>query len=243
MKNLLYILAVAIAVSSCGSYKYYSPTPNAVLFKNKGESQFSGSIGSSGLSLKGALALSENIGFIGMYHASPYEYRSKEGEVGIGYYTEADPGGVFLAGGMGFGTTYEYSDEGQTTKLYRGDFKKPFIQFNGGITGGTITGKLKGDIAGILKASYFMYDGEYQDESRQQISSDYMLIEPGMLLSVGTRSVMFDITSSYPLRPNFEEADNRKNARTFPVTVSFGIRFLFGRDADEKKTDEIKSED
>lgn len=221
------LLAVGV-LSSCGTYRYYNPTPNPALFQNEGEVQLSGNIGSSGVSVRGAWAVSDNIGIIGTYHSAPYEYRSSEGEIGAGYYTNANPSGIFIGGGIGFGSNYEYANTNHTAKKYEGDFVKPFIQLNGGITGGRIIGGLRGDIIGTFKTNYLIYNGKHLDGSEEKIKSDLVLFEPGATFGLGTQTFRFDISTCFPIRAAFHEVNRRRDARTFPVTIGVGLRFIFG---------------
>lgn len=219
---------IALSLTSCGTYRYNQPTPNAPLFTQKGELHISGTLGSSGASAKAALSVTDKIGLIGTYNSAFFDYRSKEGELGLGYYTDARPDGIFVGGGLGFGSNVEYTDSTRTVKLYEGDFWKPFVQFNGGITSGDLIWGIKGDLMGIMKVNYFMYDGRHLDGSNDAINSDYLLLEPGVAFGLGSRSFKFDFMVSFPFRPSFEPLDDRSDARTSPGSVSIGLRYIVG---------------
>ena len=233
MKRLLIYLPIIFLFFSCGTYRYYQPTPTPTLFKNQGELQISGDLGSSGYSMKGAYALPKNIGIVGMYNSTPFDYRAKEGEIGIGYYTESDPAGIFVLGGLGFGSNQKYSDSTHSYKTYEGDFIRPFIQFNGGIASGNGGSRLKGHVIATLKSSYLMYDGKHLDGTNDKIHSRYLLIEPGFAAGFGSRVFKFDFIMSMPIHPTTEQMNDRRNARTYPFTVGFGIRFVMGRNKDD----------
>jgi hypothetical protein len=82
-------LALILLLCSCGTYRYHQPTPNPALFSNAGEVHVSGNIGSSGAAVRGAVSMRNNIGLTGMYQGGIADYRSREGELGIGYYSDA----------------------------------------------------------------------------------------------------------------------------------------------------------
>lgn len=225
---IVFPIFILLLLTSCGTYRYYQPTPNAPLFTKKGELHISGTLGSSGASVKGALSVTDKIGFIGMYNSAFFDYRSREGELGLGYYTDARPDGIFVGGGLGFGSNFEYTDSTRTVKSYEGEFWKPFVQFNGGITSGDLIWGIKGDLMGIMKVNYFMYDGMHLDGSNADIGSDYLLLEPGVAFGLGSKSFKFDFLVSFPFRPSFEPLDNRLDARTSPGSVSIGLRYIVG---------------
>lgn len=227
------ILFGALSISSCGTYRYYQPTTNAALFHNEGEFQIEGNLSSSGFAAKAAYALPANIGVIGMYNSAPYRYRVREGEIGLGYYSDTRPGSIFVLGGFGWGSNFEYTDSTHTDKLYKGNFKKPFVQFNGGIAGSKM-GKLRGDIIGSLKLNYFIYDGKHLDGSEDPINSDYFLIEPAIVAGLGTKAFRTNVTFAFPFHPTTEGLNDYTNARTFPFTIGLGFRFIIGGEKDEE---------
>lgn len=138
-KYFLIYLILFLALS-CGKYRYFAPTANTALFKNEVEVHVEGSVGSSGPTVKAAVSLPGKIGLIGLYNGSfPQTYRTKEYEIGLGYYTNSNPKGIFVLGGMGFGNNFEYTDSNFNAKSWEGSFIKPFIQFNGGLTGAEIS--------------------------------------------------------------------------------------------------------
>lgn len=229
MKHHILILGIITLLSSCGTYRYYQPTPHSALFQDEGEVHVAGDIGSSGASLKGAFSLPENIGIMASYNSAFFDYRSREGEIAFGYYTKARPAGIFAAGGLGFGTNYAFTDSTHTKKAYEGDFMKYFVQLNGGITGGKIIGPIRGDLLGVIKTSYFSYNGRHLEGDFSPINSDYLLIEPGMAMGLGTRAFRFDISVGFPWHPTLEGLDDFREARTFPATIGFGIHFILGR--------------
>ncbi len=222
-------LLIALLFSGCGSYRYYHPTPNSALFKGKGEVHISGDVGSSGFSAKGAVSVSDNLGIIGMYNASPFEYRVREGEVGIGYYKLLNPISLFIVGGIGFGSNFEYTDSTYTTKRYEGDFFRPFIQLNSGITGGNLFWGIKGDVIGTLKVGYFNYKGRHLDATLDPINSGYVYLQPGALWAIGGKRFKMDLSVGFPFRPSLDPLPGRSNARIVPGSVGIGFRYIFGR--------------
>lgn len=230
MKLPLLIIAAALIFSSCGTFKYYQPNANPALFKDAGEVHVSGGINSSGASLQSAVSLNNNIAVMANYNSSLGEYHVKEGEIAVGYYDGEASSALFVSGGVGFGENFQYTDIEETKKSYEGKFTRPFVQLNGGITGGTIWGGLKGDIIGILKASYLQYEGFNNEDPSQRIKSNYVTLEPGLVFAVGSKNFKFDFTFGFPTRPSFKRLNSDTEARTFPATIGFGLHFIFGRE-------------
>ncbi len=226
---LILILSVVLLSYSCGTYRYYQPLPNTALFANEGELHLVGDFGSSGLSAKAAYALPGNIGLTAMYHASVFNYRVKEGELGIGYYTPTNPAGIFASGGLGFGSNFAYTDSTHSVKAYEGDFYRPYLQLTAGVDGGTILGKLKGDLKFSFKTSYLIYDGQHLRGSMEAIRSRYLLLEPAFVMGIGSQAFRIDFTVGMPLHPTIEGLNAFDNARTFPATAGFGFRLVLGR--------------
>ena len=228
MKILPCIIVAAIAVlsASCGTYRYYQPSFNAALFRDKGELHLSGNVGSSGATLKAAVSISDKIGMVALYNGGILEYRPREFELGAGYIV---PGKAFFLAGLGFGSNFEYTDSTHTAKSYRGDFYRPFLQVNGGVTGGTIFKGVKGDLIAVFKANYFSYKGRHLDGTNDPINSGYLTLEPGLMVGLGSRIFRFDFTVGMPFRPAFVGLSSRSEARTFPASAAAGISFVFGR--------------
>lgn len=130
---------------------------------------------------------------------------------------------------MGFGSNFGYTDSTQTVKAYEGEFTRPYIQFNGGFNGGKIIGGIRGDLIFSFKVNYLAYDGRHLDGSNDQIKSRYLFFDPAVVAGLGSKAFRFDLSVGYPFRPSFEPLSKRSNARVYPVTVGFGIRFVFGR--------------
>lgn len=234
-RKLLYLIGCLVYFTSCGTYRYYHPSANTAVFHNQGEFHAQGEIGSSGLSVKGAYALPANIGIIGMYNTSSRDYQVEEGEVGLGYYTKGYPGGLFVIGGVGFGSNFEYTDSTHTVKAYEGEFVRPFIQLNGGADGVTLIGKLKADFIVSLKSSYFMYDGRHLTGANDAIQSKYFLFEPAFTMGLGTRVFRVDLTAGFPFHPTIEGMNSYSNARTMPATIGLALRFVLGREKNKKQ--------
>ena len=127
MKNFTLIVLISILIISCGTYRYNQPTTNPALFKSSGEIQVSGDIGSSGATLKGAYSFPKQIGIMGMFNSGISKYEAKEAEIGVGYYTNSNPGGIFVVGGVGFGSNSKYTDSTHTNKYWEADFFKPLF--------------------------------------------------------------------------------------------------------------------
>ncbi len=229
-RYLIPLLVLSWFLSSCGTYRYYQPTTNAVLFKNQGEVHIAGDIGSSGVSVKGGAAISDKIAVVGIYNNGISTYEVSEGEVGMGYYSSSGSTGFFLGGGLGFGSNYEFTDSTKTEKKYEGSFNRPFIQLNYGITGGKVIGKLQADLITSIKSNYFIYKGAHLDGSGDQIESNYFFIEPAVLLALGSRSFKFDIIAGFPITPKIDPLNKRTNARTLPANIGIGLRVILGRD-------------
>lgn len=222
-------LFTCVILASCGTYRYHAPTPNSALFKNKGEYHLEGSIGSSGAAVKTAASLPYNIAVTAMYNGSfPSNYRTKEYEFWIGYYTTAQPAGIYVSGGLGFGNNFKYTDSNFNAKLWEGSFYRPYIQFNGGITGAG-NGAIKFEVLGTFKVSNFIYDGKYFDGDDTPIQSNYILLEPAFGVGIGGRIFQFQLNTSIPFRPSLESLSSNGNARTTPGSISFGLKFFIGR--------------
>lgn len=228
MTKFLFIPIIILTLISCGTYRYNQPTVNSALFKNENELQFSGEIGSSGGSIKTAYSFPNQIGFMAMYNGGISNYGVKEGEIGIGFYSNADPGGIFVVGGAGYGSNFKYTDSTHSNKYWEGEFIKPFVQFNGGITGGTIVGGLKGDLIFSFKATNFIYNGRFIN-SGNAIKSNYLLLEPAFTMGLGGRNFQFNFTFGVPITAVSERLNSTTNARTVPGNVSFGLRFFINR--------------
>ncbi|UBM58505.1 hypothetical protein LAG90_17015 [Marinilongibacter aquaticus] len=222
---------VALGISACQrpTYRYFHPTSSPALFANAGEVQLSGDLGSSGYSAKAAVALPAHIGITGMYNSNHSIYSVKEGEIGVGKYREANPGGTFFQTGIGFGQNHGYADSTLSERTYEGKFVRPFVQANLGISGGTIYKGLKGDAILSLRADYFIYNGHHLNAERDRIHSQYFLFEPGFLFALGSKNFRTDLSFGFPIRPSLEPLSNYSQARTFPITIGFGIRFILGR--------------
>lgn len=222
------LLFSLIVLSSCKStnYKYFAPTVNPVLFNNKGEVHVSAEVGTSGFTSKAAVSLTEHFGAMGMFNAGGINnYRSHEGEIALGYFTK----NIYVSGGMGFGSNFAYTDSTHVAKRYEGRFQRPFVQLNAGISGGEIIAGIKGDAIFCLKNSYFFYNGNHLNTSQDHIHSEYFVVEPGFLLGLGSKVFRFDFLLGFPIRLANNSLSQYSNARTYPLNVGFGIRFLFGR--------------
>lgn len=223
-----------VLLNSCGTYRYYQPTFNPMLFHNKNEVHVSGEVSNAGLQAKTAMSLGKHIAVIGQYNSSALKYRVREGEVGLGFYNAGGEKGCIAAGGgLGFGNNYAFFDNNYTVKEYEGKFIRPFVQFNAGAASGDIAGGIKGDFIFSFKASYLKYDGRHLDGTMDNIKSRYITLEPAFMAGLGARSVRFDIYYGLPFRPSFEGLSKHYEARTFPLNVGFGLRFLFGVKPDE----------
>lgn len=232
MKSLIPSIAFMLLMCSCGTFKYYQPNANPALFKNSGEVHVSGGLNSSGASLQSAVSVTDNVAIMANYNSTLATYHVNEGEVAVGFYDGDASTAIFVSGGLGFGENFEYSSIDSKQKSYEGKFTRPFVQLNGGITGGTIFGKLQGDLIGILKASYLQYDGFRNGDRAERIQSDYLTIEPTLVFAIGSPKFKFDFTFGFPTRPNFKRLNETYNARTFPATIGFGMHFIFGREND-----------
>lgn len=233
MKTRNYVISAAMLpmVIACGTYRHYQPSPNITVFSAEKEFQVTGEIGTSGATAKMAFAAPKNIGISLMYHGGTGidGYKPREGEVGVGYYM-ASTGGLdfFALGGLGLGQSYGEASSGG--RLFEGAYFKPFVQFNAGAAGGHLFKALRTDVLYCLKASYFTFDGHRNTSPRTVVKSSYMLIEPGLKLSLGGKRLRFDYTTSLPLVPTLEGMNESTNARTYPVTISVGLRLLIGVD-------------
>lgn len=234
MKRIALLILFGMFMAGCGSHKYYHPTPNAVLFHDAGEVHVTGEASTSGLAAKASVSLPKNIGIIAQYKGGALRYGAHEAEIGVGYYTQADPRGLFVLGGMGFGSNREFTDDSYTTLKYRGRFVRPFAQINMGIEGGSIGSVIKGDIIASFKLERFYYTGEFLDGTGDPINSSYTLIEPAFVYGLGTNGFRFYMSVGFPFRPSFETLSDRGNARTFPATMGVGLRFIFGRKNEKK---------
>ena len=214
---------------SCSSFKYYQPSANPALFKNTGEVHVSGGLNSSGASLQGAVSVSNHVAILANYNGTLSNHNVNEGEVALGYYDGDASTALFVSGGLGFGKNFEYTDVSETKKSYEGDFIRPFVQLNGGITGGTIFGKLQGDLIGVMKVSYLKYDGFRNENPQDVIKSGYVTIEPTFVFAIGSPKLKFDFTFGFPTRQTFKRLNENTEARTYPATIGFGMHFIFGR--------------
>ncbi|OYX85903.1 MAG: hypothetical protein B7Y83_03205 [Flavobacteriales bacterium 32-34-25] len=222
------LLFSLIVLSSCKStnYKYFAPTVNPVLFNDKGEVHVSAEVGSSGFTSKAAVSLTEHFGVMGMYNAGGMNnYRSHEGEIAAGYFIK----NMYVSGGMGFGSNFAYTDSTHVAKRYEGSFQRPFVQFNAGISGGEIIGGIKGDAIFCLKNSYLFYNGNHLNATKDRIHSEYFVVEPGFLMGLGSQVFRFDFLLGFPIHFTSNPLSKYSNARTYPLNVGFGIRFVFGR--------------
>lgn len=222
------LLFSLIILSSCKSsnYKYFAPTVNPVLFQDKGEVHVAGEISSSGLLAKNAVALTNHFGIMGMYHSGGLgNYRAHEGEIAAGYFTN----NLYVSGGMGFGSNFAYTDTTHVAKRYEGSFRRPFVQINAGVSGREIIGGIKGDAVFCLKNSYLFYNGNHLNITKDRIHSEYFVMEPGFLMGLGSRVFRFDFLMGFPIHFTNNPLSNYSNARTYPLNVGFGIRFVFGR--------------
>lgn len=229
--NYLFVLSfIAVILSSCGTYRYYQPTTNPALFKDKGEVHVSGDVGSSGAAAKFAFSPTKELGVIGQYNTHFTTYRVWEGELAAGYHSSKESSANFIGGGIGFGTNLKYTDSTHSSKRYEGNFIKPFVQWNTGITGGTIIGGLKGDLIFTLKETYMIYNGRHLDGTNDEISSNYFITEPVVTVALGSKSFKFDIIYGFPITMRwFGSLKGKAYARTFPVNIGVGIRFIFNR--------------
>ncbi|MFL9829979.1 hypothetical protein ABS764_03860 [Flavobacterium sp. ST-87] len=226
------LLFCLIILSSCksGNYKYFAPTVNPVLFHDKGEVHVSAEVGTSGFTTKAAVALTEHFGVMGMYNGGGLgNYRSHEGEVAAGYFTK----NLYVSGGMGFGSNFAFTDSTHVAKQYEGSFRRPFVQLNAGISGGKIIGGIKGDAVFCLKNSYLFYDGNHLNTTKDQIHSEYFVVEPGFLMGLGSKAFRFDFLLGFPIHFTNNPLSKYSNARTYPLNVGFGIRFIIGRKNNE----------
>jgi hypothetical protein len=232
MNRPLFSILYLFVLCSCGTFKYYQPNANPALFKNSGEVHASGGLNSSGASLQSAVSVTENVAVMANYNSTLANHNVKEGEVAVGFYDGKASTAIFISGGLGFGKNHEFTDDSKNRKSFEGKFTRPFVQLNGGITGGTIFGKLQGDLIGILKASYLQYEGFRNEDPTQRIISNYLTMEPTLVFAVGSPKFKFNFTFGFPTRPSFKKLSETYNARTYPATIGFGVNFIFGRNAD-----------
>jgi hypothetical protein len=209
------------------------PTANPALFREAGEVNISGDIGTSGVSAKGSVSITDHIAVMGQYANGLGRYRSRDYEFAAGFYRSKESHCDFLAAGIGWGNNWGYHDTTYTNIDYQGHFIRPFIQVNSGKTGAKLFWKVKGDAMLGLKASYFMYTGQHLNTG-DRIGSSYMLTEPFFMWGIGGRVFHFDIIAGFPLHLTFDGLNRSINARTVPANLSFGIRFLFGRKKDSE---------
>lgn len=233
MKSVYLLLIVCtLAFCSCGTYRYYAPTANPALFLEGGEVNVAADAGISGACAKGSVSLTDHIAVMGQYAGGFTRYASRDYEFAAGYYWSKENHCSFISGGLGWGNNWGFTDTTLTTKSYQGHYLRPFVQFNSGITGKKLFWRVKGDLMLGLKMSYFMYDGQHLNTG-DKIGSNYTLTEPFFMWGIGSRVVHFDIIWGIPMHLTFDPLESAGNARTFPVNLSVGLRFLIGR----KKTD------
>lgn len=229
---LIISLPLLIILSACGTFKYHQPAANPVLFKSKGETHVSGGLNSSGAAVQTGISVSDKIAIMANYNGtiSSDQQNVREGELAAGIYSSTGSSAIFVSAGLGFGKNFRYTDETQTAKSYQGNILRPFIQFNGGITGGTILGGLKGDIVGVLKGSFLNYNGFNNENRTEKIRGDYATIEPGFAFGLGSNAFRMEFTFGFPTRPSFERLNSFNRARTFPATIGFNLHFIIGRE-------------
>ena len=233
MKKLVVLISIALIASSCGTYRHYAPTPNAEMFQEAGEVHFTGEIGISGASTKGAVSLTDHVAVIGQYAGGFTKYRSRDYEFGAGFYWGEGTTCDFISAGLGWGNNWGFEDTTYTTQSYMGHYMKPFVQITTGKTGAKLFWKVKGDLAVGMKMSYFMYDGHYLTTGEEKIRSNYTLTEPFFMWGIGGRVTQFQVIWGMPMHLTLEPLDSHGQARTYPMNLSFGLRFVIGRPKSE----------
>lgn len=227
--KLLIIIAIGVALSSC-TVRYYTPKVTPVAVNNAGELRVSGNFGTS---IGGSItyAPTESMAFHGSYNTfSIEEYRGQEAEFGGGLLSLKDNGSSYIGGGVGFGNNYGFSDSTGSTRVFKGDIIRPFLQFNVGANGTSSEIKfLPVDVYFNLRASYLMYDGHRIPASDGKIKSEYLLLEPGLYAGFGGSWFQFDVYFSVPFRPAVEPLGSN-DARTFFITTGVGLSAIIGRD-------------
>jgi len=108
-------LCLLLLLSSCSTALYSPNTKNAPLFREQGEAQISGYVGSAGIEAQGAYSISDHFALIGSYaylsskESVPITYDRKNGygEIGVGIfdYTRAFRYEVFAGYGFGQATS------------------------------------------------------------------------------------------------------------------------------------------
>jgi hypothetical protein len=234
MKNYFVIILIvsSFLLSSCGTYRHYAPTANPALFQKAGEVNIAGDMGISGVSAKSSISLTDHVAIMGQYAGGFTKYRSRDYEFAAGYYFTKENQCNFFSAGLSWGNNWGFEDTTYTTVRYQGHYIRPFVQWNSGVTGGKLFWKVKGDAMVGLKMSYFIYDGQYLDDGAG-IHSNYTLTEPFFMWGIGGRVFHFDIIWGFPMHLTLDPLSSSGNARTMPTNLSFGMRFLIGREKSE----------
>lgn len=233
----LFVLLLGVslpAITGCAPV-YVPNTVHSPMLEGQGEVQVGGYLGSSGIDLQGAVALTDHVGVSADFSYADQEQEAEDesigsdvhnhrfGEVGLGYFTDAGEAGRFeVYGGYGRGSaeaTDEYEFFGSQSVTATGRYDRFFLQPAMGITVGPLT--LNGAIR-LVRVRFFEFETsrEIFSENRAQF-----FVEPAGGVQIGTRTVRFgtQIGVSQPFTPASDVAFHHQ-----PIWLSVGVQLALG---------------
>lgn len=200
----LFVLLLAVslpAVTGCAPL-YVPNTVHSPMLEEQGEVQVGGYLGSSGIDLQGAVAVSDHIGAAaGFSYADqdrdaeeevddPDLHRHRFGEMSLGYFTEVGQyGRVELYCGYGRGWAEardDYEFFSSETITLRGRYDRLFLQPAVGVQAGPL--HLYGAVR-LARVNFYEFeeDGQIASENKRELFA-----EPALGAGLGTSGLRFD---------------------------------------------------
>jgi len=206
---------------------YTKPAINAPLFERAGDIQAAAQIGTHGVDIQGAAAVTDYLGVIaGGSNDSEGDNRHNSVEAGIGYYERFGAGGngsfaVFGGGGLG-----DSRGEGEflsTREEAAGDFVLGFVQGDIGIASEFA------DVGVSGRVTYLRYDFDVGGTGIAKV----VFFEPGAFARVGSRYIKAEAQLGLVLADADDQID------WVPIHISIGLRVNIGEffaDVDRQPT-------
>ncbi|MBU8891362.1 MAG: hypothetical protein KOO66_01175 [Bacteroidales bacterium] len=226
-KNAMYILGLAIVLTSC-SPEYIPNMVNSPMLSNQGEFQATIATGTSNFDAQTALAITDNIGIMvnGSYGNETNDstddfHRHSFIEAGIGYYEKiGDKGRYEIYGGYGIGKAEGFFENALFgSEITNANYNRFFIQPGIGISTGIFDGSFSPRFVLI----------QMNPQGSDFRSGNYnVFLEPVFTSKVGFKYVKF--VAQFGFSVPFGEDQVNFNYQSFIMNI--GLNFNIGRKYD-----------
>lgn len=193
----------------CASRRYYVPSANVPLLRQKGDLKATAALSTSGVDLHAAYAFHKNIaasltGSLPMVVNNDYEEKSTELYGALGGLFPFGTNGIFEVYGGGGGGRYQNGSKVS-------DLQRFFTQFDVGITENNF------DVAFLTRLAYLNLD-----RTTYSPAVTAFIIEPGIVARFGFRNLKLETQLMLAITPH-----EQRNIEIIPIMLSLGLQTTF----------------